>query len=162
MRDRVMMAFGGQELPLLPTFGVMDSFEDRCGALTGHLLSLTSGTATLKVRATLVFLAMKAGREADGGSSADMSVNNTMLAMWEAGAADNDLMLKEVELIERLLFTPEQYAAKKAERERIEAAQQMIEDLTNAFPSFSDAQQPSSDGNLPSFGGQPQESSSQA
>lgn len=162
MRDRVFAKFSRQEYPLLPTFGVMDAFEDRCGALTAHLLALTNGTATLRSRATLVFLAMKAAREADGGLSVDMSVQNTMEAMFEAGAADNELMLKEVELIERLLYTPAQYQAKKEARERQEAAQIEMENILSAFPAFSDSPQQASDGLPPSSGDQPPESSSPA
>lgn len=160
MRDRVILTFNRKEYPLLPAFSVMDSFEDRCGALTAHLISLTNGSATLRNRATLVYFAMKAAREEDGGSSADMSVQSVMVAMWEFGAADNDLMLKEVELIERLLYTPEQYRVKKEEREKAEQAQQAILDMMGASPSFSDSPPPFSDGNLPSSGARPQENSS--
>lgn len=161
MRDRVTIVFAGQEFRLLPAFSVIDGFEDRCGALTGHLIALTAGTATLKSRATLVYLAMKAAAEEDNEPTSGMSIHNTAQAMWEAGAADNDLMLKEVELIERLLYTPEQYAVKKAERERIEAAQRMMED-PSAFPDFSALLRSSLDGNPPSSGEQPPESSSPA
>jgi hypothetical protein len=161
MRDLVLMTFGRKEYPLLPAFRVMDGFEDRCGALTGHLISLTNGTATLRARATLVFLAMKAAREDEGGATADMSIQNTMQAMWEAGAADNDLMLKEVELIERLLYTPDQYKAKKEARERAEADQKEIERLLNASSAYSDSPPQFLDGNHPSFGDPPPESSFQ-
>jgi hypothetical protein len=160
MRDSVMLAFGRREYPLLPTFGVMDAFEDRCGALTSHLLNLTSGTATLRVRATLVYHAMRAGRLQEGGSAGDMSIQATMEAMYELGAADNDLMLKEVELIERLLYTPEQYQAKKEAREKAEAAQKMMADLLSDSPDYSASLRAFSDGNLPSSGDQPPESSS--
>lgn len=162
MRDRVILTFGRKEYPLLPAFGVMDVFEDRCGALTAHLLSLTQGTATLRSRATLVYLGMKAAREADGGSSADMSIQNTMEAMFDVGAADNDLMLKEVELIERLLYTPDQYRAKKEARERAEAAMRAMDLFQTASPGFSDSPQHFSDGSPPSSGDQPLGSSSPA
>jgi hypothetical protein len=72
--------------------------------------------------------------------------------MWEAGAADNDLMLKEVELIERLLYTPDQYRAKKEARERAEAMQRTLDDLLNDSPAYSVSPPPYSDGNLPSSG----------
>lgn len=160
MRDRVSLTFGRKEYPLLPAFGVMDAFEDRCGALTAHLINLTNGTATLRNRATLVYLGMKAAREADGGSASLMSVSGTMEAMWEEGAADNDLLLKEVEFIERLLYTPEQYKVKKEARERAEAAMNMMEIFQTASPDFSASPQQSSDGNQPSSGEPPLGSSS--
>lgn len=162
MRDRVTIAFGRKEYPLLPTFGVMDEFEDRCGALTSHLLSLTSGTATLRNRATLVFLGMKEARTADGDSASAMSIQSTMQAMWEIGAADNDLLLKEVEFIERLLYTPEQYRAKKEARERAEEALKAMDILQAASPNFSDSLRPFSGGNQASSGEQPLGSSSPA
>lgn len=143
MRDRVFLKFGGKEYPLLPAFSVIDAFEDRCGALTAHILNLTQGTATLRARATIIFHAMVAARKADGGSAQDMSVQNVMEAMFDAGMADDGLMLKEIELIERLLYTPEQYAVKKAERERAEKALKELDDLQGAFSSFS-ASQPES------------------
>ena len=162
MRDRVTLTFGRKEYPLLPAFGVMDRFEDRCGALTAHLISLTNGSATLRSRATLVFFGMKAAREEDGGDAAAMTIEATMQAMWDAGAADNDLMLKEVEFIERLLFTPEQYRAKKEARERAEAALNALESFQTASPSFSESQLQGSDGNPLSSGDQPLGSSSPA
>lgn len=162
MRERVTLTFGRKEYQLLPAFGVMDEFEDRCGALTSHLLALTNGTATLRSRATLLFLGMKAARVADGESAAAMSVQSTMEAMWEIGAADNDLMLKEVEFIERLLFTPDQYRAKKEARERAEEAMKMMDIFQAASPDFSASLQGFSDGNLPSSGEQPLGNSSPA
>lgn len=143
MRDRVIIEFGGgQRTSLLPAFGVMDQFEDMCGALTAHLLNLVQGTATLKTRATLVFLAMKAAAGEDGNSTSGMSVKNAMEAMWELGAADNDLMLLEQELIERLLYTPAQFQAKKEQREKDEKAQQMAMDMMGASPGFSGSPPP--------------------
>jgi hypothetical protein len=159
MRDSVAIQFGRREYRLLPTFGAMDAFEDRCGALTAHLLNLTSGTATLKTRATLVYHGMKAAFDNEGKSTQDLSVQSTMQAMFDAGAADNDLMLKEVEFIERLLFTPEQYQAKKEAREKAEAMQTDLMNLLHASPGYSASPQPFSDGNLPSSGAQRPESS---
>lgn len=161
MRDRVTLTFGRREYRLLPAFSVQDGFEDRCGALTGHLINLVSGTATLRARGTLVYLGMKAAMEADGEGTSALTIQSVMESMWEAGSADNSLLLKEQEFIERLLYTPEQYAAKKAEREKAEAAQKVIEDLLSASPDYSGSPPPFSDGNLPSFGNPPPESSSQ-
>lgn len=160
MRDRVFITFGRRKHALLPTFGVQDGFEDRCGALTAHLISLVSGTATLRTRATLVYFGMKAALEDDREPTAGLTVASVMESMWELGSADNDLLLKEQELIERLLYTPEQYQAKKEARERQEAAQEELQKLMGASPDFSASPPQTSDGPLPSFGEQHPENSS--
>lgn len=162
MRDRVTLVFGRREYALLPAFGVQSDFEDRCGSLTAHLINLVSGTATLKTRATLLYFGTRYALVADGQATSALTVQSVMEAMWDEGSGDNDLLLKEHEFIERLLYTPEQYKAKKEDRERTEAAMKAMDLFQTASPDFSASLQPSSDGSLESFGEQPRESSSPA
>lgn len=134
MRDRVMITLGGAEHPLLPAFEVLDVFEERVCGILDHLNNLTNGTARLRDRAMLVMLAANAA--ADG----DWKLDATMQRMFEAGLWHQDLLLREIELVEKLLYTPEQYAAKKAARAE---DQQTLESMFDDISSFSTGSQSS-------------------
>lgn len=116
MRERVAVTLGGRERSLLPTFGVLEAFEDRCGSIAAHLARITDLTATLNARAWLVMKAL----EADGanarvvdGQSLPFEIGAVKQLMFEAGLWHESLVNAEIELIERLLYTPEQYTEKK-------------------------------------------------
>lgn len=160
MRDRVTITLGGQEYPLLPTFSVLDQFEDKHGSILAHLVNMMNLVAPLKARSYLVFLAMKAAREDDGGDTSKLRHTATAEAMFEAGIGDEGLIQIETELIERLIYTPEQYAAKKEQREKEAMAQKEAMALLSAFPAFSESPLPPSDGSHPSSGDLPPASSS--
>lgn len=134
MRERMQVRFGRQEYSLLPSFSVIDQFEDRCGALTAHLLNLVQGTASLKQRATLMHLAFVAALREDDQDTRDATIQSMMQAMFDEGVADDDRMAMEVELCERLLYTPEQYLAKKAKREAAQKAEEEMQALLRGSP----------------------------
>ncbi len=140
MRDRVVITLGGREYPLLPTFGVHEQFEDRFGSLMKHYLGLSEFTATLKARSYLVYLAIKADREDRGEDDSMLSWDATAKAMWEQGHAAGELPRKEAELIERLLYTPEQYRAKKEEEAAMKKA---AEEMEKAFAFATSSVSPS-------------------
>lgn len=161
MRDRVLLTFGKREYALLPTFAVAERFEDRFGSLIAHLQALSelSPTATLKQRAYLLYLAMKAAKEEDSEPS-DLSWEATHQAMWEEGMAQPDRVMKEIELIERLLYTPEQYLAKKAAAAAAAKEQEEMMGLLDGFLGSSGSPSPASGGNPPNSGDPPPMSSS--
>lgn len=131
MRERVSITFGGKEYSLLPTFEVWDSFEEMTEVgLLQHLEALYSGRALINTRARLIMLGLEAG---DPGKS--WSMDRVKKAMFEAGAWHEDIVAKEAELVQRLLYTPEQFAAKKKESE--EAAKRQSE-LETQLAAFSD------------------------
>jgi hypothetical protein len=137
------MTLGGREYPLLPTFGVYETFEDRFGSLMRHLINLQDFTATLKARSYLVFLAIKADREDTGQDTELLSWEATHKAMWEAGPAVGHVPAKEVELIERLLYSPEQYLRKKEEEAAMQKANEQVERLIAGLNESSATPSPS-------------------
>lgn len=112
MRDRVMIKLGGREVALLPTFGVADAFEDTHGGLVEHLQMLNEGRARLPVRAFLILEAMKAA-----DPEKPWKLERVKETMFERGLWHEDLVQFETDFILRLMYTPEQYLEKKAERE---------------------------------------------
>jgi hypothetical protein len=111
MRDRVKMRLGGKEYDLLPSFGVVDRFEDRYYGLLDHLERLMQGKAVIQARAFLILEGLKA---ADPNKPWDFET--VMERLFEAGYWHEDVVMKEAEFVERLIYTPEQYLAKKEER----------------------------------------------
>jgi len=129
MRERVSIKFGGKEYSLLPTFEVWDQFEESTEiGLLQHLELLYAGRATANVRARLVLLALEA---ADPQKT--WSLERVKKAMFENGAWHEDMVAKEAELTQKLLYTPEQFAAKKQESEEAAKRQKEIEDQLAAF-----------------------------
>lgn len=119
MRDRVQIKLGGEELALLPAFSVVDGFESRFGGLLDYWAILNDGKAPLEIRAHLLLLGLKAE-----DPSRNWTVEAVKKGMYEVGLWHEDLVLKESEFVERLIYTPEQYLAKKEQREQAEAALQ--------------------------------------
>lgn len=117
------MIFGGREYPLLPTFGALENFESRHGSVAKHLMSMMDASATLKVRSFLVYQGMKAHRDENfsGEVRGEMTPESVAMAMFEEGVLNEAMTLREVEFIERLLYTPEEYQAKKHQRAILEA-----------------------------------------
>lgn len=111
MRDAVKLRLGGKEHSLLPTFGVVDAFEDRHYGLLDHLDRLMNGRATIHARAFLILQGLKAG-----APEVNWDFATVMERLWEQGYWDESVVMTEGEFIERLLYTPEQYLAKKEQR----------------------------------------------
>lgn len=105
------MRLGGKEYSLLPTFAVVDNFEDRHYGLLEHLDRLTSGRATIHARSYLILQGLKAG-----SPEVDWDMSAVMERLFDMGYWDESVVVKEAEFIERLLYTPEQYIAKKEQR----------------------------------------------
>ncbi|MEY8099586.1 hypothetical protein AB9F29_19580 [Falsihalocynthiibacter sp. S25ZX9] len=110
MRGRVHIEFGGRDHSLLPTYEVAEQFEARHGGIVDHYEKLNNGSAPMQVRAYLILLALKQG---EGGDK--FTLQGVMKAMFEFGLWHGDLVRKENELIEGLIYTPEQLLAKKEE-----------------------------------------------
>lgn len=135
MRETVFITLGGQERPLKPAYAVFDAFESRHGGLLDFLRSLSEGTAPLEARAFLICEGLKAA-----DASVAWKIDAVKQRMFEEGAWHIDLISKEVEFIERLMYTPEQYTRKK-EAEKA-AAQKAAETAEAAFSDlFSPSQQ---------------------
>lgn len=133
MRDAVKLKLGGREVSLLPTFAVVDAFEDQFDGLVNHLDQLITGKAKLQVRAFLLLEGLKAANP-----DVDWKFDTVKERMFDMGLWHEDLVTKESEFIQRLMFTPEQYAQKKAERE--DDAQKTLDEIMGAFsnePSLS-------------------------
>ena len=137
MRDPVFLTLGGKEYSLLPTFAVLDAFETRHGSLITHLERLVQGAVPLRQRAYLVLEAARAAHK-DAGQEFKWLLDGVAERMFDNGVADEDQMTREIELCERLLWTPEQYLRKKAEREKAEAEQAKMADLLNALSPSSE------------------------
>lgn len=142
MRDRVAIRLGGRDYSLLPTMGVLDAFEDRFGSIGAHIQRLASDQALFQHRAFLIWQALKADDSNEvsvGGRSIAFTLEQTRVQMFEAGLYDQTLVKAEIELIERLIYTPEQFAEKKRLREAAEAEQaRFLAGLSN----FSASQSP--------------------
>jgi hypothetical protein len=120
MRDRVTLRLGGKDFSLLPTMGVLDAFEDRFGSIGAHVQRLAGEAALFQHRAFLIWQALQAdpsNRQEMDGRVIEFGLDATKTAMFEAGLYSEALVMAEVELIERLIYTPEQYAEKKSKRE---------------------------------------------
>jgi hypothetical protein len=133
MRELVKLTFGGREYPLLPTFGVLEKFEARFGSLPKQLMAMMDMSATLRVRAYLVFLGIKAQREDDdtGEARGELSWDAVAEAMFDEGVLNEAMTLLEVEFMERLLYTPEQYQTKKTQRAALEAEMARLQAASN-------------------------------
>ena len=121
MRDAVIVRVGGADYRLLPTFAVVDAFEDRHGSLMAHLQRIVDVSATLTQRGTLLLEAMRAAYKDEGKNPDRLELQAMKQRMFEAGMWSDDLVRAEIDLCERLLYTPEQYLEKKAQRARAEA-----------------------------------------
>lgn len=132
MRDARILKHGLAEYRLLPTFEVLDNFEARHGSLMQHLMNLVSGQATVSQRATLIMEAAKAS--GDGAAWKHEAVRKML---FELGVASEELVAMEIDLCDALLYTPEQYQAKKAQRTEAEKAQAEVASLLGGFgPAF--------------------------
>jgi hypothetical protein len=128
MRELVPLTFGGREYPMLPTFGVLEKFEARFGALPKHLGEMMGLTATLRARAYLVFLGIRAQQEsANEFGRGELTWDSVAEAMFNEGVLDEQMGTMEVEFIERLLYTPEKHIEKKALRATLEAEMAKIQ-----------------------------------
>jgi len=129
MRERVTIRLGGRDYDMLPSFGVLEAFEDRHGSIAAHLARLVEMTAPLSTRAFLVLRALEAGSAGTGdGKMLPWGFEAVKLAMFEAGLWHESLVNTEIALVERLLYTPEQYTAKKALAAEMAAAQKKAAD----------------------------------
>jgi len=120
MRDRVTIRLGGRDYSLLPTMGVLDAFEDRFGSIGAHIQRLSAEQALFQHRAFLIWQALKAddGNTQDvGGRPMEITLDATKRQMFDAGLYDEALVSAEIELIQRLIWTPEQFTEKKRQRE---------------------------------------------
>jgi hypothetical protein len=138
MRDARILKHGLEEYRLLPTFEVLDNFEARHGSLMQHLLNLVSGSATVAQRATLIMEAAKAS-----GDGANWKHEAVRKMMFELGVASEQLVALEIDLCDALLYTPEQYQAKKAQRAEAEKVQKEMEKLLDGFGPVSAPPPPS-------------------
>ena len=128
MRDARILKHGLNEYRLLPTFEVLDVFEDRHGSLIQHTMNLLSGTAKVSERATLIMEAAKAG-----GSGANWKHEAVRKMLFDLGVASEEQVALEVDLCQALLYTPEQYAAKKAEQAEAMKAQDQMATILGGF-----------------------------
>jgi hypothetical protein len=135
MRDRVKLKVGGEELELLPAYEVIDAFEDRYYGLPEHLERLIDGKATIQQRAYLILLGANA---ADPGAGFKQEAIQT--GMFQVGYWHEDMVNREAEFIERLLYTPEQYLAKKSERENV--AKDAMDAIVSGFSNDASESQP--------------------
>lgn len=111
MREAVKMRLGGKEYSLSPTFAVIDVFEDRYYGLLEHLDRLMNGKATIHARAFLILQGLKSG-----APEVDWDMSAVMERLFDMGYWHEDVVMKEAEFCEKLLYTPEQYIAKKEQR----------------------------------------------
>jgi len=129
MRDARILKHGGREYQLLPTFEVLDNFETRHGSLIQHLMNLVNGTATVHQRATLIMEAARAGFVGEFNWKHEA----VRKMLFELGVASDDLVLLETDICEALLYTPEQYIAKKAQRAEAQKAQDQMAAILGGF-----------------------------
>lgn len=139
MRDMGKIDFGGKEYPLLPTFRVMSDFEDRYGAVADHFLALTGATAKIKPRAYLLFLGLQAARDAAPveGRSFGFTPERVEEAMFDRGAWHETTVAAEIDFVQSLMFTPEQFAEKKAARTAALKTREAMDKAVAALSSFS-------------------------
>jgi hypothetical protein len=138
------MRFGRREYPMLPTFGVLEEFEDRCGSIAAHYGALAALTATLEARAFLVWLALKAGAagEQTDDREGEFTLDAVRTALFERGLWHASTVAAETELIERLMWTPEQFLEKKAERARVAEDEAALATLLGLGASSSSSPSP--------------------
>lgn len=132
MRDRVEVEFGGRVYSLLPTFEVTDAFEGRFNGLFDHLEKLSNGIASIHVRGFLMYLGLKASDD-----STNWTEEAVRKSMFEAGHWSEDMVAKEIEFIQRLIYTPEQFQAKKEAEEAARAEMMELLDASSDGPSNS-------------------------
>lgn len=120
---------------MLPTFAVADAFEDRFGSLMAHGEAILNMTAPMTQRAFLILQGLKAG-----DPSQQWSVESVKKTMFERGYWHESLVRIEIELVERLIYTPEQYLAKKTLRDAEAAAMAAAMEGLNAFDPSSPPQ----------------------
>lgn len=126
------ITLGGQDYDLLPTFAVADAFEDRYGSLAAHIQKLVDVSAPINQRAYLLLLALKAGHPGE-----PWALDSIKKTMFERGYWHEELVLIECELVERLLYTPEQYLEKKEKRRKAAEQEAEIARMMAGFdPSF--------------------------
>lgn len=129
MRDAVKYRMGGKDYDLLPTFGVVDAFEDRHYSLFEHLERLSQGSATLHARAFLILQGLKAA-----SPDTKWDFGTLMERMFDQGYWHEDVVLQEIEFIEKLIYTPEQYVAKKEQRANEQKGlQEIMGDISNSY-----------------------------
>ena len=136
MRDRVKIVLGGKEYSLLPTMAVLDAFEDRYGSIGGHIQRLTAEQGLFTERAFLLWQGLMADKDNSqkvAGKAMEFTLEAVKKQMFEAGLYHETLMRAEVELIERLIYTPEQFAEKKRQREAAQEEQAKMLDALNNF-----------------------------
>lgn len=138
MRDTITITLGGAEYRLLPAFSVADAFEDRHGSLMAHLQRLIELSATLSQRGFLILSAMKAAGREEGKDMDNFQLVAVKERMFDAGMWSDDLIRVELDLCERLLYTPEQYQEKKAQRAEAQKAAMAAMGHLSGFDSFSE------------------------
>ncbi len=129
MRDRVKVILGSKEYSLLPAIGVLEAFEDRFGSIGAHVQRLSAEAGIFNERAWLILKALSADSEntqTAGGRAMPWDLDAVKAAMFETGLYSLPLVKAEIELIERLIYTPEQYAEKKTARAALEADQATV------------------------------------
>lgn len=140
MRDAITITLGAAEYRLLPTFSVVDTFEDRHGSLMSHFQRLMDLSATLHQRAFLILEAMKAAQRDEGKDTDRFQLSAVKERMFEAGMWSDDLIRVEADLCERLLYTPEQYLAKKTQRAEAQKAAMEAMGHLSGFEPFTEPQ----------------------
>lgn len=128
MRDAVSAKLGAKTYSLLPTYGVLSDFEDRFGSIAAHYAALADMTARLAARSYLVYLALQAWRNEhpDEKRVGEFDHEAVAKSLFDRGLWHEDTVKFEIELIERLLYTPEQYQEKKDQRAAAQKAQAEI------------------------------------
>ena len=139
MRDLITIKLRGRDYSLLPSFAVLSNFEDRHGSIATHYSGLVGLTATLAARSWLVLQALQAFRSDAPSEGRSFGFTQDVVAesIFEAGLWHDQTVQVEINLVEALLYTPEQYQAKKAERAAAAVAQTDVMDSMAALASFS-------------------------
>lgn len=128
MRKSIQITLGGQDYDLLPSFAVADAFEDRFGSLAAHIQKLIDLSAPMNQRAYLIMQALKAAQPEE-----PWALDAVKKTMFERGYWHEDLVRIECDLIEQLLYTPEQYQEKKARRQEAAAQEAELARILSGF-----------------------------
>lgn len=139
MRDLISITLRGREYSLLPSFGALSNFEDRHGSIAAHYSALVGLTATVSARSWLVLQGLQAFRAETPpeGRSFDFTQTSVAEALFEGGLWHEAAVQVEIDLVEALLYTPEQYLAKKAARTAIQALDAKMTESLDVLTSFS-------------------------